>query len=77
MFCLTNSVLKNRAILHKHPDWFCLEKSFWQTGPKSPMETISYCCAVAMAFKEGMISSFPHSLPVTKALHYQPSLTGM
>lgn len=30
-----------------------------------------------MAFKEGMISSFPHSLPVTKALHYQPSQTGM
>lgn len=78
MFCLTKSVLKIEKFYTSLQICFVLKnQTFWQTDPKSPVETISYCCAVAMAFKEGMISPFHHSLPATKALHYQASLTGM
>lgn len=78
MFCLTNSVLKIEKFYISIQTCFVLKnQTFWQTGPKSAMETIGCCCAVAMAFREGMVSPFHHSLPGTKALHYQPSLTGI
>lgn len=77
-FCLTNSVLKIEKFYVSIQTCSALKnQTFWQTVPKSPMETISSCCVVAAAFKEGMVSPLHHSPPVTKALHYQPRLTSI
>ena len=75
MFCLNSSVLKIEKF-HTSIQLVLKNQTFGKLGLKSPVETMGYCCVVAMALKEGMLSPLHHSLPLTIALHYQPRLTG-